>query len=294
MPACLTAYLPDAASRWLVRASAPLSLGRGPDCSVRIEHPSVSRLHARLCVAGDGWTLEDAGSKNGVHLGGSRVDRAALGDHAWFRLGDVSCEWAALSDAAADRFDARSAEKRSTSRFLAESLQRQAALPGLLAETVRATVELAECERGFLLLAEQGELRVAASHGISPTLLVSGGFSGSVGAVQRALGEGRPVVVNDASDDPAWSMRASVVDGGLRALLCLPLRVGPETVALVYADSSRAGCVITDTDLEMLQAFGERAALWIAARRGLEDLSRLAPGRTAWPDVLRAQGLAPA
>jgi hypothetical protein len=44
----------------------------------------------------------------------------------------------------------------------------------------------------------------------------------------------------------------------------------------------------------LLQAFGERAALWIAARRGLDELARLAPDRIAWPQVLQAQGLAPA
>jgi hypothetical protein len=70
--------------------------------------------------------------------------------------------------------------------------------------------------------------------------------------------------------------------------------VGDELVAVVYADSAQPGCVITDTDLALLQAFGERAALWIAARRGLEELSRLAPDRIAWPQVLQAQGLAPA
>jgi GAF domain/FHA domain len=294
MPACLTAYLPDAATRWLVRSRAPLTLGRGAECSLRIEHPSVSRLHARLHFDQDRWMLEDASSKNGVHVNGLQVRQAPLGVHDWFRLGDVSCEWSELDDAAADRAEVRGVEKRATSRFLVESLQRQTALPGLLQETVRAAVELAECDRGFLLLSENGELRVAASHGIAPTLMISGGFSGSVGAVQQALRESRPVVVNDASGDPAWSGRTSVVTGGLRTLLCLPLRVGAETVALVYADSARPGSVITGTDLELLQAFGERAALWISARRGLDDIARLAPGRIAWPDVVRAQGLAPA
>ena len=294
MPASLTAYLPDAASRWLVRSTAPLSLGRGEDCSLRIPHASVSRLHARMSFDGEAWTIVDAGSKNGLHVDGRQVAQARLPDRAWFRLGDIGCEWSALADAEADRLETRGVEKRATSRFMADSLERQPALPGLLQETLRATVELAECERGFLLLSEQGQLRVAASHGLSPTLLVANSFVGSAGAVQRALESGRPVVVNDASTDPGWCGRASVVAGGLRALLCLPLYAGEELVALAYADSARPGCVITGTDLELLQAFGERAALYIAARRGMDELARLAPDRLAWPRVLEAQGLAPA
>ena len=60
----------------------------------------------------------------------------------------------------------------------------------------------------------------------------------------------------------------------------------------MYADSARPGSVVTATDLELLHAFGERAALWIAAHRDLEAMSRLAPDRMAWPQVLEAQGLA--
>jgi hypothetical protein len=294
MPARLTAYLPDAAATWLVRSEASLTLGRAADASLRIDHPSVSRLHARLHCEGTDWSIEDAGSKNGLYVDGARVAATRLGEHDWIRLGDVACEWLALSEAEADRFETRGIEKRANSRFLAESLQRQTALPGLLQETVRATVELAECERGFLLLSEQGRWRVAASHALAPTLLVSGAFSGSVGAVERALAQQRPVVVNDARGDPAWSSRTSVVAAGLCTLLCLPLRMEGETVAVVYADSSRPGALITASDLELLEAFGERAAVWIAAHRGLEELARLAPGRIGWNEVLDAQGLAPA
>lgn len=294
MPARLTAHLPDAAASWLVRACAPLTLGRGADASLRIDHPSVSRLHARLRCEEGVWSIEDAGSKNGVYLNGTRILASALGGHDWIRLGDVSCEWIALSDGDADRIETRGLEKRANSRFLAASLQQQAALPGLLHETVRATVELAECERGFLLLSEQGKWRIAASHALAPTQLVSGGFSGSVGAVERALAQHRPVVVNDARGDPAWSSRESVVAAGLCTLLCLPLRVEGEIVALVYADSSRPGAVITGADLELLEAFGERAAVWIAAHRGLEELGRLAADRLGWDEVLDAHGMAPA
>lgn len=294
MPARLTAYLPDAAATWLVRSDVPLTLGRSTDASLRLDHPSVSRQHARLRCEGSQWSIEDVGSKNGLYIDGARVARGSLGEHDWFRVGDVACEWLALSEAEADRFETRGVEKRANSRFLAESLQRQTALPGLLQETVRATVELSECERGFLLLSEQARWRVAASHALAPTLLVSGGFSGSVGAVERALALHRPVVVNDAKGDPAWSSRESVVAAGLCTLLCLPLRTDGETVAVVYADSSRPGALITASDLELLEAFGERAAVWIAAHRGLEELARLAPDRLSWNEVLDAQGLAPA
>jgi hypothetical protein len=294
MPARLTAFLPDAAASCLVRSLAPLGIGRGAEAGFRIDHPSVSRLHARLCWERDQWRLHDAGSKNGCFVDGVRVAESDLGEQRWFRLGDVLCEFSMMSDQAADSFEGRLVEKRATSRFLVQGLDRQTSLPGMLSETVRATVELAECERGFLLLADAGGLRVAASHALDPSALLSREFHGSVGAAQRALASGLAVVLNDARTDPALGGRHSILEGGLRTLVCLPLVAAGETVGLVYADSRRPGSLITSLDLDLLRVFAERAALWIAARRSMEELARLAPERAAWDDIVQAQRLAAA
>jgi DNA-binding winged helix-turn-helix (wHTH) protein len=58
-------------------------LGRSPACTVRITSPRVSRLHARILVAGRQAVMEDLASKNGTFVNGRRVGgpvRLALGD----------------------------------------------------------------------------------------------------------------------------------------------------------------------------------------------------------------------
>jgi pSer/pThr/pTyr-binding forkhead associated (FHA) protein len=57
----------------------PISIGRGADSDFAIVDPSVSRRHARVVAdpAGAVW-IEDAGSVNGLGLGATRVDRAAV------------------------------------------------------------------------------------------------------------------------------------------------------------------------------------------------------------------------
>lgn len=294
MPARLTAYLPDAAASCLVRSPAPLRVGRAAESGFRVDHPSISRAHALLTQHEGGWRIEDLGSKNGSFVDEARVDHAELGEQAWFRLGDVFFELSALSDQAANQAEVRMVEKRANSRFLVEAIERQTSLPGLLEQTLRATVELADCDRGFLLLADKGALTVACSHGLDRGILLSREFQGSVGAVQRALESGTAVVVNDALADRRLAERASVVAGGLRTLVCLPLASSGESLGLVYADSRRVGALITDMDLELLRVFAERAALWIGARRGMDELTRLTASRTHWSDVVQAQQLASA
>ena len=73
MPARLTAFLPDAAASCLVRSLAPLGIGRGAESGFRIDHPSISRKHARLVWERDRWNLHDEGSKNGSFVDGERV-----------------------------------------------------------------------------------------------------------------------------------------------------------------------------------------------------------------------------
>jgi hypothetical protein len=58
-------------------------IGRGPECTIRISSPRVSRRHARILVNGPRATLEDLGSKNGTYLEGRVIEgprRLADGD----------------------------------------------------------------------------------------------------------------------------------------------------------------------------------------------------------------------
>ena len=298
MPARLTAYLPDhAAASCLLRPPHRVVVGRGADCDFRIDHESVSRRHAELWRDGEHWRVIDLGSKNGTFLDGSRVGSVRLERSGWLRLGDVHCEFELLTAEAAAAIEQRQAQRRASSMVFAVRLQAQTSLPDLLLETLRSAVELAECERGFLLLGTGADLRVAARHAIEPDAMRGRDFGGSAGAVQRALQSGMPLVINDIAQDPELGARASVIAGGLRCLLCLPVRFQGQPLGLLYADSRKPGPPITELDLQLLGAFVERAALWIAARRGVEALDHLlaAPAPAlAWRDVLDAQQMAAA
>jgi hypothetical protein len=66
-----------------------VTIGRGPAATLRLEDPSVSRLHARISSNGSGAVIEDAGSSHGTFVDGARVTRPlALRDGARIRIGD--------------------------------------------------------------------------------------------------------------------------------------------------------------------------------------------------------------
>jgi pSer/pThr/pTyr-binding forkhead associated (FHA) protein len=52
------------------------TLGRAPDCNLRIDDAGLSRQHARLTPMDKGLLVEDLGSTNGCFVNGKRVQRA--------------------------------------------------------------------------------------------------------------------------------------------------------------------------------------------------------------------------
>ena len=61
-----------------------LVVGRTPDNDLAIDHPLISRHHARFVRSGSEWTVTDLGSTNGTYVNGQR-----LGSSARIAVGDV-------------------------------------------------------------------------------------------------------------------------------------------------------------------------------------------------------------
>lgn len=284
MPARLIAYLPDTAAvcLWIDEAEG-CRIGRDATATLRLEHPSVSRQHAELRYADGAWRIRDLSSKNGIYLDGVRCTDAVLGGRHWLRCGEVDCEFVHQEASAGVAYAQRQREREARSTGWGERLAQVEALPQLLDETLQAVLNLAECERGFLLLPGHDGWQVRATVGIDGARLGEARFAGSRTALDRALQRRTAVVINDTARDVELARRASVLDGQIRALLALPLLHGDAVLALIYADRVRTAEPLSDFDLRLLQAFCERAAVWLAARRGAERLRQLPA--LDWPAV---------
>jgi hypothetical protein len=286
MQARLTAYPPDSAAS--IRSIGPgdaLRIGRAGESGLRLDHPSISREHAELHPAGGAWQLRDLDSKNGSFVDGTRVTLAVLDRACWLRFGDVFCEFTPLTDADIAAGESGLRQRRVAATALTARIEGVQRLDDLIDASLRGVLDLAQCERGFVLLDGDRGYSVRASLALDPARLAAREFSGSVGAVRRALETRRSVVVNDIGSEAWLASRASVLAAGLSALACLPLLDGPTAIGAIYVDRVHAGPAISTLDLELLEAFTERVSLWIAAHRASEWIDDAASG-AQWSNIV--------
>jgi len=68
-------------------------VGRGADCHIRLENPAVSRKHALISAAPDGFVVKDLGSPNGTLVNDAPVEEQMLHDGDKLQLGEVELEF---------------------------------------------------------------------------------------------------------------------------------------------------------------------------------------------------------
>jgi Inner membrane component of T3SS, cytoplasmic domain/GAF domain len=300
MPARLTVYLADRPARVLVlREEEEYVLGRDATSTLVVDDDRVSRRHARLRRGREGWELSDLASKNGTLVNGQPVaGRALLAQRGWLSLGGVLASFEPLTEEQSRAEGSAESERRRSTVAARRRLAAADSLDAILQGLLESVVQLSGAERGFVLLARgDGDLAVAAASGLAAFDLGAAEFSGSIGAVERALATGRAVAVADALADPALGGRESVARGGIRALVCMPLSPPPpppptaaaapaapadvgaavdrRSLGVLYADSSAPGSAFTELDAEILEALASQAALAIAAARLDEEVERL-------------------
>ena len=77
-----------------VLTGAKNSVGRDLGNLVQISHPKISKTHALIRTDSGGWSVEDAGSSNGVCLNGTLIKGTkALSNHDLVAFGPVEFEF---------------------------------------------------------------------------------------------------------------------------------------------------------------------------------------------------------
>lgn len=143
----------------------------------------------------------------------------------------------------------------------------------VLEEVMDSIIGLMRAERGFLMLREpSGELSVRIARGIDQVNLDEDEFKVSRTVVRRVSESGQPVLTTNAQEDPRFNGQLSIAAYHLRSILCVPLKLKHELIGVVYVDNRAHTGIFQESDLVLISAFADQAAVAIDSARLFEEL----------------------
>jgi transcriptional regulator with GAF, ATPase, and Fis domain len=138
-------------------------------------------------------------------------------------------------------------------------------------------MDILRAERGFIVTGEPEDFQIKVARNIEGDELSEDGRTVSRTIVRKVLAGGEPSFINDAQQEGVDSSR-SIVDLGLRSILCVPLLISDEPYGAIYVENrSMANCFM-EKDLVLLQDLAELSASSIRNALNFLELSRSSGG----------------
>ncbi|MHC4414269.1 MAG: ATP-binding protein [Planctomycetota bacterium] len=290
---------PDRGMQFGLPTDEPQLIGRSSE-SLPLTDTTVSRRHAELTPDDGKWFLRDLDSSNGTFVNGERItkDRIELSPGDQIRCGSTLMLFAVTPpEAKSDRVRVvgpqemdvtveRRVNVNEDSMILAEPDPVKAAtdhlrviyeLTGLTASTfdrqalLDRVMELIfdefKPDRGFILLKGDpddpaGRLEpVVVRYKIRPKTEDKDHIPVSQTIIQHTLRQGEGILSTNAMSDTRFRAGDSVQEYGIRSAICVPIRTGERIFGVIHIDSSMAHFTFTESQLRLVNAIGQHAAL---------------------------------
>jgi putative nucleotidyltransferase with HDIG domain len=146
----------------------------------------------------------------------------------------------------------------------------------VLEEVMDSLIKLMRAERGFLILRDPRDRKWKAetSRGIDQVNLDAEAFKVSRTIVRKVADTGQPVLTTNAQEDPRFGGQESVIAFNLRSILCAPLKIKDKLIGVVYVDNRVRTGIFQETDLRLITAFADQAAVAINNADLIENLKK--------------------
>ena len=143
----------------------------------------------------------------------------------------------------------------------------------VLEEVMDSLIALMRAERGFLMLRDEqtGEL---VSEVARPPTLGEDAFEFSHTIVQRVAESGEPVLTTNAQEDPRFEGHLSIAAYQLRSIICAPLKNKDKLIGVIYVDNRARTGLFQKSDLDLIHAFANQAAVAIDNATLFDNLQR--------------------
>lgn len=161
-------------------------------------------------------------------------------------------------------------ELAGTTSLINSSLETQEVLNQVMDTVIRIT----GAERGYIALIDPvtREMTYPVQRGIEGDITGKGTLVVSTSVVKQVAETGVGILTENASEDGRFDQQKSVIGFQLRSILAVPLKVRDDVIGVVYCDNRIMAGLFKPSDLNLLNAFANQAAVAIQNARLFGEL----------------------
>ena len=250
-----------------------VTIGRVSGNDVVLDDPAVAATHANLLRKAGQHSIAVIDRAHELYVNGRLARSAALktGDRLLIGRYELTL-MEGEPEVAAEPEVAEVGDVEAMSRLVAfsEELMRENSPEQLFKKLLKSVVEITGAEKGFVIVMQDGNRHLAASHNVGKETLDLSRISDTI--VDQVLESRRPVIVSDAMSDNKFGRSRSVVDLKLSSVMCVPLLYRNDLLGVLYLGNDAVTGLFTEGDLAQLQIWATQASLIVHTALLLNEL----------------------
>ncbi|MFT5356948.1 MAG: transcriptional regulator with GAF, ATPase, and Fis domain [Polyangiales bacterium] len=270
--------------KWIVPEGRPLAfpiyktittVGRAATNDVTITEPSVSDFHAQLVFDGRDFNLSEADGDGTIQVNGKKKRRTKIFHNDRLLLGDVELTFSIYDEVAenkaGDPAGAELAGMVKLSEFNRKLLEIRS-VPDQIRALLDAVIDVTSAAKGFVILLENGEPRVAAARNVEGTDVERDTTHLSDSIIQQCIESRQPLIVSDALNDTMFKTSKSVMNLKLCSVMVAPLISQGQILGLIYVGNDNVVSLFEESSLDVLTIFAGQASLILQNAILLDEL----------------------
>lgn len=291
------------------------TIGRSPECNIRLKDPWISRNHAAITLSEDGrYFIEDISSVNGTFLNGERISKGELKHKDNIYFGKTPAIFLVSELAEIDEESVRDLLKskdttlRNIKDFQKEAPQSLGEGLGILAEIgkyltegyefydvikkiVEMVVKQIRADKCLLfMIGNEGDLELRFATYLDGRNVEKHEYSRTI--INTALNERVSILTVNAQEDLRFRESRSIIAHSITSAICVPIWLEDRVLGVIYLDSNIMVRPFKKTDLDLVTVIGYQIALAIEEYRlryriQEEEKKRMRLVRHFSPDVSR-------
>ena len=255
-----------------------ITIGRMPGNDITLEDPALSATHANLVRRAGEHSVAVIDRLNELYVNGKLTRSATLKEGDRVLIGRFELIFhegepeAAAPPARAQGEDGGGGAVAAMERLAIFSfeLMKEHTPEQLFKKLLAAVVELTRAEKGFVIVLQDGQRTLAASHNVGKETLDLSRVSDTI--VDQVIETRAPLIVSDALSDRKFATARSVVDLRVSSVMCVPLLYRTDLLGVLYLGNDAITGLFTERDLRVLQVFSTQASLLVHTALLLNEL----------------------